>query len=82
MERAFLFGVGTFLVIAALRELLQLNIPEFIVALVLMPIGVIALHEAIHAPPNRSRAAAIGGWLLGFFVLLVPFAMFLFFILQ
>jgi ABC-type phosphate transport system permease subunit len=66
MERAFLFGLGTFLVIAGLGLLLRLSIPAFILALVLMPIGVVLLRDAIHAPPNRSRASAIGGWLLGF----------------
>jgi hypothetical protein len=80
MERAFLFGLGTFLMIAALRELLQLNILEFILALVLMLFSVIVLHWAIHAPPNRSRASAIGGWLLGFLAIPVPLTMALFFV--
>jgi hypothetical protein len=82
MERAFLFGLGTFLVVAALGGLIRLSIPESIVGLVLMPISVIVLHEAIHAPPNRSRASAIGGWILGFLVMLVPLCIFLFFIMQ
>jgi hypothetical protein len=81
MERAFLFGLGTFLVIVALGELLRLTIPEFIFGLVLMLIGVIVLHWAIHAPPHRSRASAIGGWLLGFFIIPVPLSIFVFFIL-
>lgn len=72
MQRAFLFGLGTFLVIAALGLLIQLSIPDFVLALVLMPIGVFLLHDAIDAPPNRSRASAIRGWLLGFLIIPVP----------
>jgi hypothetical protein len=72
MERAFLFGLGTFLIVAALAGLIRLSIPVSIFALVVMPISVFVLHEAIHAPPNRSRASTIGGWLLGFLVVPVP----------
>jgi hypothetical protein len=79
MERAFLFGLGTFLIIAGLRELLQLSILEFILAMVLMLISVIVLHWAIHAPPNRSRASAIAGWLLGFLAIPVPLSIVVFF---
>jgi hypothetical protein len=82
MERAFLFGLGTFLIVASLVELIRLSMPESILALVLMPISVIVLHWAIHAPPNRSRASAIGGWLLGFLVIPVPLSIFVFFILH
>ncbi len=81
MERAFLFGLGTFLVIAALGLLIRLSIPEFVLTLVLMPIGVFLLHEAIQAPPNRSRASAIRGWLLGFLLIPVPLGIY-FFILR
>jgi hypothetical protein len=80
MERAFLFGLGTFLFIAALGELLRLSMPESILALVLMPISVIVLHWAIHAPPNRSKASAIGGWLLGFLAIPVPLSIALLFV--
>jgi apolipoprotein N-acyltransferase len=79
MERAFLFGLGTFLFIAALGELLRLSIPDFILALVLMLISVIVLHWAIHTPPNRSRASAIAGWLLGFLAIPVPLSIAVFF---
>jgi uncharacterized membrane protein len=82
MERAFLFGLGTFLIVAGLVELIRLSMPESILALVLIPISVIVLHWAIHAPPNRSTASAIGGWLLGFLVIPVPLSIFVFFILH
>jgi hypothetical protein len=82
MERAFLYGLGTFLVIAALGGLIQLSILWSILGLVLLPFSVIALHEAIHAPPNRSRAAAIGGWLFGFLLIPLPLSIVVFFILH
>jgi hypothetical protein len=72
MERAFLFGLGTFLVIAGLVELLQLRAMESGLGLALILISVIVLHWAIHAPPNRSTGSAIGGWLLGFLLIPVP----------
>jgi hypothetical protein len=82
MERAFLFGLGTFLIVGTLIELIRLSFPGSILALVLMPISVIVVHEAIHAPPNRSRVSAIGGWLLGFLAIPVPLSIAVFFILH
>jgi hypothetical protein len=35
-------------------------------ALVLMPVSVIAIRAANGAPPNYSRLHAVLGWLLGF----------------
>lgn len=73
MKRAFLFGLGTFLILSIIWALLQFQIISAILALVMMPISVVVIRSAQRALPNRSRLHAVFGWLLGFFVLDVVF---------
>jgi hypothetical protein len=74
MKRAFLFGLGSFLLlcvisgaIEALRGLLLVAAVEIAI---FAPLSLVAIRKAKAAPPNRSRLHTIGGWLLGF--LIVP----------
>jgi hypothetical protein len=66
MKRAFLFGLGSFLIVAVLGALFNAS---FIIALILMPVSVIVIRAAQKAPPNISRSRAIIGWLIGFLVI-------------
>lgn len=65
MKRAFLFGLGSFLILVIVGLLVR-DTPIVIMALVLMPVSVIAILVANGAPPNYSRLHAVLGWLLGF----------------
>jgi hypothetical protein len=65
MKRAFLFGLGSFLILVIVGLLVR-DTPSVIMALVLMPVSVIAILVANGAPPNYSRLHAVLGWLLGF----------------
>jgi hypothetical protein len=66
MKRAFLFGLGSFLILVIVGLLVRHGTPSVIMALVLMPVSVIAILVANGAPPNYSRLHAVLGWLLGF----------------
>jgi len=66
MKRAFLFGLGSFLILVIVGLLVRHDTPSVIMALVLMPVSVIAILVANGAPPNHSRLHAVLGWLLGF----------------
>jgi amino acid transporter len=66
MKRAFLFGLGTFLILSALWSLLQFSALSAVLALILMPISVPVIRAAQRAPSNRSRLHAVVGWILGF----------------
>jgi hypothetical protein len=72
MKRAFLFGLGTFLILGVIYGLFRFfgegGIASAILALVMMPISVVVIRAARQAPPNRSRLHAVFGWLLGFLV--------------
>lgn len=63
MKPALLYGLGTLLIIGTVGALLG---RQFLVALICMPISVVAIRAAGRAPPNPSRATATPGWLLGF----------------
>ena len=68
MKRGFLFGLGSFWILAIigfLVRLLQGHVDH--VALILVPVSAITIRAANRAPPNRSRWHAVGGWFLGFF---------------
>ncbi len=65
MKRAILFGLGSFLILVIVGLLVR-DTPSVIMALVLMPVSVIAILVANGAPPNYSRLHAVLGWLLGF----------------
>jgi hypothetical protein len=66
MKRAFLFGLGSFLILVIVGLLVRHDTPSVIMALVPMPVSVIAILVANGAPPNYSRLHAVLGWLLGF----------------
>ena len=74
MRRGFLFGLGSFLVIAAIGSARSFLIGSFgpvglIVVLGCIPLSIIVIRAAISAPYHRSRLHAFVGWCLGFFVI-------------
>ncbi len=66
MRRAFLYGLGSSLVVVALGLLLSFGMEAIVLALLFVPVGVIVVAAARRAPHNHSRSQAILGWLLGF----------------
>jgi hypothetical protein len=69
MKRAFLFGLGSFLILGIIALLVHHDFLSVITALVLMPVSVIAIiRKANSAPANYSRLRAVLGWFLGFLV--------------
>lgn len=74
MKRGFLFGFGSFLIVAAIVGLSRALVGTFglagvIVALICTPLSVIIIRAANSAPSHRSRLQAIIGWLFGFLVI-------------
>ena len=81
MKRAFLFGLGTFLILSTILNIIgtlvehdELNPTNVIGTLVLIPVSVIVIRAARRAPPNYSRLHAILGWLLGFLMVFAVIA--------
>ncbi len=73
MKRGFLFGLGSFFIIAAMGSLIgaligSAGLAGVAVALICIPLSIVVIRRASLAPPNRSRLHAVSGWLLGFFV--------------
>jgi hypothetical protein len=69
MKRGFLFGVGSFLCLGVLYGLFQLSndvTTAAIIVVVAIPLSILVIRAAWRAPPHRSRAHAITGWILGF----------------
>ena len=54
MKRAFLFGLGSFLILVIIGLLVRHDTPSVIMALVLMLVSVIAIRAAVGAPPSYS----------------------------
>ena len=69
MKRAFLYSLGTFLIVGAIGSLASFDEEAVVLALSLIPVSVVAIAAANRAPPNRSLSRAILGWLLGSFAL-------------
>ena len=74
MKRGFLFGLGSFLIIAAIGGLSRVLVGTFalagvIVALICAPLSVIIIRAASSASSHRSWLHAVVGWLLGFLVI-------------
>lgn len=65
MRRAFLYGLFSSLIVGVLGLLVSFTTEAIVLALSLMPVGVIVIAAASRAPPNHSRSHAILGWLLG-----------------
>ena len=74
MKRGFLFGLGTFLIIAAIGSATSLLRGTFgpvglVLGLGCILLSIIVIRAAISAPYHRSRLHAFVGWCLGFFVI-------------
>ena len=74
MKRGFLFGLGTFLIIAAIGSassflLGALSPVRLVLGLGCILLSVIVIRAAIAAPYHQSRLHAFVGWCLGFFVI-------------
>ena len=74
MKRAFLFGLGSFFIIAAIASLVAAlirtaGLAGVIVALICMSLGIVVVRKASLAPAHRSRLHAVLGWSLGFLVI-------------
>ena len=72
MERGFLFGLGSFLCLGVLFGLVEL-FSDVTIAIILVattvPLSILVIRAALRAPPNRSRAHAVIGWLAGFLIM-------------
>lgn len=92
MKRAFLFGLGSFLIFVVLIGLdnawrgecgVSINgkclASEAATSAFALPLIALGIWRARKAAPNLSRQHAIGGWLIGF--LLLPVGSFLLFML-
>lgn len=69
MKRGFLFGLGSSLCLGILFGLMQLSNDVTTAAIVVgisVPSSIFVMLAANRAPPNRSRAHAVIGWLAGF----------------
>jgi hypothetical protein len=71
VKRAFLFGLGSFLIVAVIGGLSgaligTARLAAIMVALICIPLSVVVIRRASLAPPHRSRLHAVFGWLLGF----------------
>ena len=72
MKRGFLFGLGSFLCLSVIAGLMQLPSDMTIAAIMVaisVPLSVLVIRAAYRAPPDRSRAYAVMGWLAGFLVM-------------
>jgi hypothetical protein len=72
MTRGFLFGLGSFLGLSVLFGLTQLFSDvtiAVIIVVITIPLSILVVRAALRAPPNRSRAYAVAGWLMGFLIM-------------
>jgi hypothetical protein len=74
VKRGFLFGLGSFLIIAAVGSLSSFLVGTFgraglILGLGCIPLGIIVIRAAISAPSHQSRLHAFVGWCLGFLII-------------
>ena len=73
IKRSFLFGLGSFLILAAIGAVFQAaqnGRYEFaLMALVSMALSVVAIRAAKKAPPSQSNLHAAVGWLIGFLII-------------
>lgn len=74
MKRGFLFGLGSFLVVAVITGLGGAlvgasGLAGLVVAFICMPLSFVVIHAARLAPFHVSRLHAVVGWLLGFFAI-------------
>jgi hypothetical protein len=71
VKRGFLFGLGSFLIIAAIGGLSgtlvgTIGLAGIIVALICMLLSVVVIRAANSAPSHRSRLHTVVGWFVGF----------------
>jgi hypothetical protein len=72
MKRGFLFGFASSLCLAVLLGLMQLSNDVTTAAIVMatsVPLSILVIRAACRAPPNRSRAHTVIGWLVGFLII-------------
>ena len=74
MNRGFLFGLGSFLVLGVLAGLVEVVFKREVLMGAMMivlcaPLSVLAIRKASAAAPNKSELHAIGGWLIGFCIM-------------
>ena len=74
MKRGFLFGLGAFLIVAALGGVgVFLTMHDVItgvgMALICAPLGVIVLWRARITPSDQSKLREALGWLIGFLII-------------
>jgi hypothetical protein len=72
MKRGFLFGLGSSLCVGVLLGLMQLSNDVITAAIILaisVPLSILVIYAANRAPPNRSRAHGLIGWLVGFLII-------------
>ena len=67
MKRGFRFGLGSFLIIAAIAGLIgavvgTVALAGVIMAFVCMPLSILVIRAANSAPFHRSRLHAVVGW--------------------
>jgi len=65
MGRAFLYGLGSSLIVVVLGSLASFDAEAVVLALSLIPVAAVVIAAANRAPPNRSLSQAVLGWLLG-----------------
>ena len=70
MKRGFLFGLGSFLIVAVIGGLIgallgTARLAAIIEALICIPLSIVVIRRASLAPSHRSRLHAVFGWLLG-----------------
>jgi len=74
VKRGFLFGLGCFLIFAAMANLASFLVGAFgpvrlILALGCIPLSITVIRAAISAPSHQSRLHAFVGWCLGFVII-------------
>ena len=80
MKRAFLFGLGCYLLLLAITgaitaviESLHSNRMDVVTGVIFLvvcaPLSMKVILSAKAAPPSRSRLRSVLGWLMGFFLI-------------
>jgi hypothetical protein len=74
MKRGFLFGLGSFLIVAAVAGLTgailrKVGLASAIVGLICNPLSAVVIRAARLAPSHRSLLYAVVGWVVGFFAI-------------
>ena len=73
MKRGFLFGLGSFLLIAALGSLGSFlvgtcGLAGLVLGLGCIPLSIVVMRAANSAPSHQTRLHGLAGWCFGFFI--------------